>query len=99
MTAMQLRTYRSGQILGVPGGVCVVVTCPGRSAEELTSAGDVLVDERPLPCSAPAASESGDDVRPGDRLRDRATGLEVRCVRGGRGPLTHGGRPMVRSFW
>lgn len=98
MTSTQLRTYRSGQILGVPGGVCVVVTCAGRAADELTCAGEVLVDERPVPCSSPI-SGPGDAVQPGDRLRDRTTGLELRRIRGGRGPLMHGARPMVRSFW
>lgn len=98
MTSTQLRTYRAGQILGVPGGVCVVVTAVAEWAEELTCAGDVLVDERPVRCSLPAG-QPGDAVRPGDRLRDRLTGLELRCIRGGPAPLLHGGRPMVRAFW
>jgi len=98
VTSMQLRTYRAGQILGVAGGVCAVVTATPRQAEELTCGGEVLVDERPVPCSMPVARPE-DDVRPGDRWRDRATGLELRCIRGGRGPLLHGGRPMVRAFW
>ena len=98
MTSLQVRTYRTGQILGVPGGVCVVVTSAGDAAGELSSAGDVLVDERPLPCGAVTVAP-GDDIRPGDRLRDRATGLELRCIRGGRGPLLHGDRPMLQASW
>jgi hypothetical protein len=98
MTSTQLRSYRAGQILGVPGGVCVVVTSLAEWCDELTCGGEALVDERPVPCSLPAG-QSGDDVRPGDRLRDRASGLELRCIRGGRGPVLHGDRPMVRTFW
>jgi len=98
MTSTQLRTYRAGQILGVPGGVCVVVTSVGEWSDELTGAGERLVEDRPRPCSVPAGW-SATDVRPGDRLRDRASGLEVRCIRGGPGPLLHGDRTMVRTFW
>ena len=98
MTSLQVRTYRAGQILGVHGDVGVVVTSVGNAAGELTSAGEVLVDERPVPCGAVAAAP-GDTIRPGERLRDRDTGLELRVIRGGRGPLLHGGRPMVRAFW
>ena len=98
MTSTQLRTYRAGQILGVPDGACVVVTSVPDWAEELTCAGEVLVDERPVPCSRPVR-QPADELRPGDRWRDRLTGLELRCIRGGRGPLRHGDRPMVRTFW
>jgi hypothetical protein len=94
MTSTRPRPYRAGQILGVPGGVCVVVISGTDSDEDLVCAGETLVAERPVPCSAPGPSPM-DGVRPGDVLWDPATGLEIRCIRGGRGPLLNGGRTMV----
>jgi hypothetical protein len=97
MTSTQRRTYRAGDILGTTDGVCVVVTSDAESAEHLSCAGEPLAMMPPLPCGA-AASDPGDSVRPGEILFDPATGLEVRCIRGGRGPLVHGGRAMVRRW-
>jgi hypothetical protein len=94
MTSTRPRPYRSGQVLGVPGGVCVVVISCTDSDEDLVCAGETLVAERPVPCSAPGPSPM-DGVRPGDVLWDPVTGLEIRCIRGGRGPLLNGGRTMV----
>jgi hypothetical protein len=94
MTSIQPRPYRTGQILGVAGGVCVVVIRRGDSGEDVYCAGEKLVGQRPPPCSAPAP-RSIDGIRPGDLVWDPATGLEVRCIRGGPGPLVHGGRRMV----
>jgi hypothetical protein len=95
MTSSQRRAYRAGQILGTAGGVCVVVICEAESDDVITCAGAPLVAERPLPCST-TYRHRAHDVRPGDVLWDPATGLELRCIRGGRGPLVHGGRAMVR---
>jgi hypothetical protein len=94
MTSTQPRPYRAGQVLGVPGGVCVVVISGSDSDEDLVCAGETLVAERPVPCCAPGPSPI-DGVRPGDVLWDPVTGLEIRCIRGGRGPLLNGGRTMV----
>ncbi len=93
MTSTRSRAYRTGQILGVPGGVCAVVLNGGDFAEDVTCAGERLLPQRPDPCSTPAPYSAG-DVRPGDVLRDPLTGLELRCIRGGPGPLAHGGRPL-----
>ena len=95
MTTTRSRPYPIGQILGVAGGLRVVVISGGDFSEDVTCAGEKLVAQQPLRCSAPAPPSSVDDVRPGDVLWDPATGLELRCVRGGRGPLVHGGRTMV----
>jgi hypothetical protein len=95
MTSTRSRPYCRGQILGAAGGVCVVVISGGDVGEDVTCAGEKLVAQRAPPCSAPAAS-AVDGLRPGGVVWDPATGLELRCIRGGPGPLVHGGRTMVR---
>src|SRR3954471_18886611 len=94
MTSTQPWPYRTGQILGIDGRVFVVLIRRGESEEHITCAGEKLVGQRPPPCSAPAP-RSIDGVRPGDLVWDPATGLELRCIRGGPGPLVHGGRTML----
>lgn len=87
--------YRVGQVLGIDGGVCVVVTRAAGPAEALTSDGQPLVTVRPPACSAVQRGSDG-EVRASDILCDPVVGLEVRCIRGGSGPLVHAGRTMVR---
>jgi hypothetical protein len=94
MTWTQPRPYRAGETLGVAGGVGVVVLQGVDAGEDVACGGETLVGERPVPRSA-TAPQSLEGVRPGDVLWDPATGLEIRCVRGGPGPLLHGGRAMV----
>lgn len=94
MTSTQPRPYRAGEILGMPDGVCVVVICGTDAGEDLECAGRKLLPQPPPRCSAGAPRSLG-DVRPGAVLWDPATGVEIRCIRGGCGPIMHGGRAMV----
>ena len=88
-------THRAGQTLGVPDGICVVVTRAAHVPDQLHCEGQLLVDEHPPPCSA-REEHAAADVQPGDVLWDPVSGFEVRCTRAGNGPLTFGGRPMLR---
>jgi hypothetical protein len=74
MTSTQRQRYRSGEILGVADGVCVVVMCGTDAGEDLVCAGEELIPQRPPRCSAAAPHAPG-DVRPGDVLWDPATGM------------------------
>ena len=48
----------------------------------------------PVACSLSAARSPDDSVRGGSHFIDRATGLVLRCTRGGSGRLTVDGRAM-----
>ena len=92
---MRSCTYRAGQTLGVPDGICVVITRTADVPGPLRYEGQLLVDENPPPCST-RTQRSTADVQPGDVLWDPETGFEVRCTRAGNGLLTLGERPMLR---
>jgi hypothetical protein len=53
-----------------------------------------LVPTPPVACSLSAAHSAGDSLRGGSHFIDRATGLILRCTRGGSGRLTVDGRAM-----
>lgn len=88
-------TYRAGQIVGVPDGICVLIKRTANVPDQLLYEGQLLVDENPPACST-RAQRSTADVQPGDVLWDPETGFEVRCTRAGTGLLTFGERPMLR---
>jgi hypothetical protein len=87
--------YRAGRTWGAPGGVAVLVTRETIEQGELTCDGEVLTPQAPPRCSEePTASGT---IRPGDRLTDPGSGLEVLCTRGGQGLLAFRGKPMLRA--
>ncbi|HUC21916.1 MAG TPA: hypothetical protein VMA73_04360 [Streptosporangiaceae bacterium] len=77
------------------GGVVVVVLTPPRWPGVLRCGGVAMMPARPLPCSYHSRNSLGKALRPGQRYRDSASGLEVRCVRGGNGRLTYVGQPLT----
>jgi hypothetical protein len=92
--AGRVRSYETGQILGIDGDVCVLVLRGVETADDVQCGGQPLVEQPPPPCSV-AQTARGSGPRAGDVLWDPPTGLELRCIRAGHRPLAVGNRAMV----
>jgi hypothetical protein len=103
MAAEQL-THWAGNEAGWPepgrayrdpaGGAVVLVLTPPRWPGVLRCCGVPMVEGRLLPCGYHSRAAFGAALQPGRRYRDPASGLEVRCLRVGRGHLTYAGQPL-----
>jgi hypothetical protein len=76
------------------GGALILVLAAPQSPGVLRCNGVAMVPSRPLPCSYHSGICAGTYLRPGRRYRDPASGLEVRCLRGGYGYLTFAQRRL-----
>ena len=76
------------------GAVVLVLNTP-RWPGVLRCDGVTMLPGRPLPCSYHSGTGFGAPLRPGRRYRDPASGLEVRCLRGGNGCLTYSQWPLI----
>jgi hypothetical protein len=83
------RSYRDP----VGGAVVLVLTAPELPGV-LRCNGVPMVPGRPLACSDHSGICAGTYLRPGRRYRDVASGLELRCLRGGYGYLTFAQRVL-----
>lgn len=90
------RLYRYQSLMSDSGRLMVLVLEPPARPGVLLCDGAPLVERSPRRCSAPIAAGDADDVRPGDRFTDPASGLTVICPEGGSGELTFAGRPLQR---
>jgi hypothetical protein len=77
------------------GGAVVLVLAAPVSLGMLRCNGMAMVPSRPLPCSYHSGARAGTYLQPGRRYRDIASGLEVRCLRGGYGHLTFAHRLLA----
>jgi hypothetical protein len=77
----------------VGGAVVLVLTAPELPGA-LRCNGVAMVRSRPLPCSYHSGICAGAYLRPGWRYAEAASGLEVRCLRGGYGYLTYAQRML-----
>jgi hypothetical protein len=85
-----------GQIYRDPAGDAVVMVLAAPTWPGVLRCGGVpMVAAPPLPCGYHSHPGFSTALRPGRRYRDPASGLEVRCLRAGRVPLTYAGRALV----
>jgi hypothetical protein len=84
--------YSAGRTLGLPDGLLVLVISAPTGDGLLTCGGAALVPQPPPACSLPACGTG--TIRPGHRLADPVSGLEVVCTRAGHGLLTFAGRVL-----
>ena len=78
----------------VSGAVVLILKAPTWPGV-LCCNGVAMVPGKPLPCSYHSGRRIGADLRPGVRYRDVASGLEVRCLRGGNGYLSFEQRKLA----
>jgi hypothetical protein len=85
---------KSGSHLYSAAGDCeVIVVRPPSRQVVLTCGAHPMLEARPDPGSVQAAEGSA-VTRIGKRYRDHASGLEVLCVKPGRGELAADGAPL-----
>jgi hypothetical protein len=77
----------------VAGAMMLVLTAPALPGF-LRCNGVPMVLAHPLPCSYSRGAVRG-ALEPGRCYRDAYTGIEVRCLRGGRGHLTYDHLPLI----
>jgi hypothetical protein len=94
----ELNWLESGEFYRDPiGGAVVLVLRAPAEPGVLRCNGVEMIRSRPLPCGYRSARVNATYLRPGLRYRDGASGLEVRCLRGGYGYLSFRRRPLVVS--
>lgn len=83
---------KPGARLKTPTSACeVIVVRPPSTDEALTCAGGVMTAD----AQTGDSSDEQPDVQLGKRYADEQSGLEVLCVKAGRGPLQVGVRDLV----
>jgi hypothetical protein len=87
---------RLGIVLASPESSLLVLLLSGDISTHRVASDEIeLVLGLPLPCSAPGDATSTDGAQiSGTRYRDDESGIEVRCLVPGGGPLTVNGRVM-----
>jgi hypothetical protein len=87
-----------GQIFhDASGSVIVLVLAAPRWPGALRCGGVTMKLSRPVPWGYHTRTHVGTILRPGRRYRDAASGLQVRCLRGGHGNLTYLGQVLLPS--
>jgi hypothetical protein len=74
-------------------GIVILVLSAPSVPGTLCCDGAEMVPTRPLRCSY--LPQTGAELGPGWLLREQVSGLEVRCVRGGSGHISYGGRALT----
>jgi len=90
-------THLTGTTWGVTGGVSVLVRrAPDRDGKlTCTHEAKIAVLSPSLPPACGVAPAPAGSLRPGMRLTDPVSGLEVVCTRPGEGVLAYDGRPLL----
>jgi hypothetical protein len=88
------QTYRDAAGRGIVLLVLMSPCLPG----VLRCDGAAMIAARPLPCSYHSRTAITASLRPGWRFSDPFSGMTVRCLRGGHGHLSYGGRALTADM-
>lgn len=87
--------FRMGQTLGIRDGLRLMICHPPHTTGVLACENVPLANMRAVPCSEQLSGPVHATIRPGQRMSDPVSGLEILCTRAGAGALTFGGRRLM----